>query len=88
MPHPQERFDYIVSQLLPFLKTCGYKEAALQFLPAVGPAGENLTGPPTAPQLAAWWRGPSLTGAIDAFTPLERATGLFLRAEGALARGM
>jgi hypothetical protein len=32
----------------------------VQWLPAVGPSGENLVRPPTQPELAEWWRGPTL----------------------------
>lgn len=51
----------------------------VQWLPAVGPAGENLVGPPTDPRLAAWWRGPCVAGAIDAFAPAARNVGRPLR---------
>lgn len=74
----QERFEYIRSQLLPFLKSVGFKESCLQWLPAVGPAGQNLIAKPTEPLLARWWKGPTLVEAIDAFVPKPRnAGGLF-----------
>lgn len=44
----------------------------VQWLPAVGPAGENLVRAPEEPRLAAWWRGPCVLGAIDAFGPPAR----------------
>jgi hypothetical protein len=71
----QERFDYIRSQLLPFLKTVGFRESSVQWLPAVGPAGQNLVAAPSEPLLSRWWRGPTLVQAIDAFTPKPRNTG-------------
>ncbi|KAF8073115.1 RFC3 [Scenedesmus sp. PABB004] len=77
--YSQERFEYIRGQLLPFLKSVGFRDAAVQWLPAVGPAGQNLVSPPTAPQLAAWWRGPTLVQAIDAFRPKPRNAGAPLR---------
>eukprot|EP00798_Chlamydomonas_sp_ICE-L_P023983 gene23983-9558_t len=41
--YSQDRFNHIKAAMLPFLtKTCGFKESALQWLPAVGPAGQNL----------------------------------------------
>lgn len=52
-----DRFMHIQSALLPFLLGCGFKEARLAWLPAVGPAGENLTAPPTDPRLMEWWQG-------------------------------
>ncbi|KAL4448191.1 hypothetical protein ABPG75_005410 [Micractinium tetrahymenae] len=68
----RERFDAIKSQLEPFLKTCGFREASIQWLPAVGPTGDNLAKPPADPRLAAWWKGPTLAQAIDAFRPTHR----------------
>ena len=53
------------------------QESGLQWLPAVGPSGQNLTSPPSEPWLASWWKqGPSVLGAIDKFTPRERAIGM------------
>lgn len=68
----QARFNEIKAQVLPFLKACGFKESSVQWLPAVGTQNENLTKPPTAPELAAWWRGPTLVDAIDSFKSAER----------------
>ena len=68
------RFEAIRSQLEPFLvNTCGFKGPnALQWLPAIGPSGENVATPPTDPLLASWYQGPSLRDAIDAFKPAHR----------------
>eukprot|EP00878_Enallax_costatus_P005079 GHUV01005340.1.p1 GENE.GHUV01005340.1~~GHUV01005340.1.p1 ORF type:complete len:524 (+),score=140.75 GHUV01005340.1:175-1572(+) len=77
--YSQDRFEYIKSQLLPFLKSVGFKESLLQWLPAVGPEGQNLLKPPTEQRLASWWKGPTLVQAIDKFTPKPRNTGLPLR---------
>ena len=55
--------------LQPFLKLSGFKESLTAWLPAVGPSGENLVGAPSVPQLASWWRGPSVVQAIDAMKP-------------------
>lgn len=43
----QQRFQDIQEQLLPFLKQCGFKPSAVQWLPAVGPSGQNLVQQPT-----------------------------------------
>jgi translation elongation factor EF-1alpha len=40
-----ERFLGIKAALEPFLRTCGFKEGSVQWLPAVGPTGENLVKP-------------------------------------------
>ena len=65
----QERFEEVKGVLQPFLKLSGFKESLTAWLPAVGPSGENLAGPPTEPNLASWWRGPSVVQAIDAMKP-------------------
>ena len=62
----------------PFLRSCGFRDAAIQWLPASAPAGENLVSPPVDPRFVAWWRGPCLTAAIDAFAPAGRAAAGFL----------
>ena len=67
--HAQERFEEVKGMLQPFLKLSGFKESLTAWLPAVGPTGENLVGPPAEPQLASWWRGPSVVQAIDAMKP-------------------
>ncbi|PSC70924.1 HBS1 isoform X1 isoform B [Micractinium conductrix] len=68
----QQRFEAIKAQLEPFLKTCGFRPSAIQWLPAVGPTGENLVKPPADAALAAWWKGPTLAQAIDNFAPTQR----------------
>eukprot|EP00798_Chlamydomonas_sp_ICE-L_P032723 gene32723-3607_t len=76
----QERFEHIKSVMLPFLtKTCGFKETALQWLPALGPTGENLVTKPTEALLTAWWSGPTVVAAIDHFSSRERLVGKPLR---------
>lgn len=51
----QQRFQDIQATLLPFLKGCGFRPASIQWLPAVGPTGQNLVKPPTEPQLS-WFK--------------------------------
>eukprot|EP00879_Flechtneria_rotunda_P016026 GHRR01016762.1.p1 GENE.GHRR01016762.1~~GHRR01016762.1.p1 ORF type:complete len:694 (+),score=227.63 GHRR01016762.1:236-2317(+) len=77
--YSQERYEYIKCQLLPFLKSVGYRESRLQWLPAVGPLGHNLVAKPSEQLLSSWWQGPTLVEAIDAFTPKLRNTGAPLR---------
>ena len=80
-PSPTRR-----AQLEPFLRTCGFRESSIQWLPAVGPSGENLAKPASDPRLAAWWKGPTLAQAsagvssvsdiaLAATSRLHRATG-------------
>jgi hypothetical protein len=69
----QERYEHVKGALMPFLRTSGFRESQVQWLPAVGPLGQNLTQPPTERALAAWWRGPTVLQAIDAFRAGPRA---------------
>ncbi len=71
-----QRFAHVRAQLAPFLQErCGFSASALQWLPAIGPTGDNVASPPadTHP-LASWWKdGPTLLQAIDALAPPARA---------------
>ena len=51
----EQRFLDIQAVLLPFLKGCGFRPSSLQWLPAVGPSGQNLTQSPSEPQLS-WFK--------------------------------
>lgn len=44
----------------------------MHWLPAVGILNENLVKPPSAPELKAWWSGPTLLQAIDSFNSSSR----------------
>lgn len=44
------RFLAIKEALAPFLKSCGFRDSLVQWLPAVGPSGENLVTPPQVTQ--------------------------------------
>lgn len=83
MLRAQERFAHIRAVLEPFLQgTCGFRAANVQWLPAVGPTGQNLVAPPTEAALASWWQGPTLAQAIDAFKARERLTGVLASVAG------
>ena len=84
------------SVLAPFLKVSGFRESQITWLPAVGPSGVNLIGPPTEPALAQWWQGPTLVQAIDSLKPSARdvhkplrlpVTDVFKSARGGAALG-
>lgn len=67
----KERFDAIAARLAPFLRQAGYKDAAVWFVPVSGFTGENLVKR-SAPELAAWYAGPTLVERIDQFAPPAR----------------
>ena len=62
----------LTAKAVPVTEACCACNVQVQWLPAVGPAGENLVRAPEEPRLAAWWRGPCVLGAIDAFAPPAR----------------
>lgn len=62
----------LTAKAVPVTKACCACNVQVQWLPAVGPAGENLVRAPEEPRLAAWWRSPCVLGAIDAFAPPAR----------------
>lgn len=95
-PYLQDRFAEVKSILQPFLKLSGFRESHIRWLPAVGPSGENLVGPPTEPALADWWHGSTLVQIIDGFKPSARdvhkplrlpVTDVFKSARGGAALG-
>lgn len=82
----QERFDEIVKKLSAFLKSSGYKESDVTYVPVSGWTGENLLTPTTEP--LSWYkkdenasntatngviRGATLIDLIDRLKPPERA---------------
>ncbi|KAL8596940.1 hypothetical protein ACOMHN_027886 [Nucella lapillus] len=68
----QGRYEEIVAKLQQFLKQVGFKDRDLSYIPCSGLNGENLTKPPTAPELCKWYSGPSLLAQINQFRSPER----------------
>lgn len=56
----KDRFDEIVNKLKVFLKSAGFKDADVTYVPCSGLTGENLVKPITVPELQAWYSGPAL----------------------------
>ena len=56
----EQRFQEIQAQLAPFLKQCGFRPSAVQWLPAVGPSGQNLVQQSTEARLS-WFKVGSST---------------------------
>ena len=67
----EERYRQILAQLLPFLKSTGYKDTNITTVPVSGLTGENITERTDA-RLSSWYSGPTLLAAIDALTPPKR----------------
>lgn len=62
-----ERYEEIVKKLGSFLKTAGFREADVSFIPCSGLSGENLTQAPSQPLLSSWYNGPTLVKQIGLF---------------------
>ncbi|XP_027230801.2 protein HBS1 isoform X1 [Penaeus vannamei] len=69
----QERFMEIKTSLRHFLKTVGFKDADVIYVPCSGLSGENLVKPSTVEALNSWYTGPTLLQAIDKMKVPERA---------------
>jgi elongation factor 1 alpha-like protein len=72
------RYNEIVSQMLPYLKSVGYKEKDLFPCPVSGLTGENIMEC-KEPALRAWYDGPVLLDLIDRFSLPQRHTDRPLR---------
>lgn len=73
----QARYDEIVSQLIPWLKSVGYKAQDLSVIPLSGLTGENIMKR-SEPGLS-WYNGPVLLDLIDQFHAPPRQVDLPLR---------
>lgn len=60
----EERFKEIKAKMSSFLKTVGFKESEVVFVPCSGLTGENLGSPPEIPELKKWYTGPTLVDVI------------------------
>ncbi|XP_043229134.1 HBS1-like protein isoform X2 [Amphibalanus amphitrite] len=75
----QARFDEIRGRLGTFLRSVGFRESELRYVPCSGLTGENLTQPAQEAALTAWYSGPTLLQVIDSFPAPERAVDRPLR---------
>lgn len=65
----KERYDYILTKLLPFLRACGFPKKDLYILPISGFKGINLKDR-VPKSMCSWYDGPSLIETLD-LIPLE-----------------
>ena len=73
----EDRYCEILKKLGSFLKQAGFRDSELSYVPCSGLNGENLTRPPTEPQLAAWYKGPTLTQQIGEHSWLKYTSWVF-----------
>ena len=60
----QARFDEIRGRLGTFLRSVGFREGDLRYVPCSGLTGENLTQPAQEAALNEWYTGPTLLQVI------------------------
>ena len=72
--HSQETYERIRREYTAFLQTLGLE--AVHFIPLAAKHGENIVE--RSPKMA-WWQGPTVTEALDAFRHEDDLTGLPLR---------
>lgn len=67
----QNRYQEIQATLTPFLKSVGYKEKDISYVPVSGLTGENILERKEA-GLTSWYHGPTLLDLIDVLQPPTR----------------
>ncbi|XP_039134817.1 HBS1-like protein isoform X2 [Dioscorea cayenensis subsp. rotundata] len=61
----KERFEFIKSQLGNFLRSCGFKESQITWIPLSAMENENLVTSATDARLSSWYEGSCLLEAVD-----------------------
>lgn len=85
----KDRYNEIVEKLKAFLKSAGYKEADVKFVPCCGLSGENLIRKSTQADLTSWYSGPCLIEVIDSFkAPAKAITKPFRLAVADIFKGL
>ncbi|XP_028548282.1 HBS1-like protein isoform X3 [Dendrobium catenatum] len=69
--YSQERFNYIKSQLAAFLRSCGFKETLITWIPLSAMDNQNVVTSASNDHLS-WYHGLCLLDAIDSLYPPER----------------
>uniref|UniRef100_A0A1D1ZDB6 HBS1-like protein n=1 Tax=Anthurium amnicola TaxID=1678845 RepID=A0A1D1ZDB6_9ARAE len=67
--YSKERFDFIKVHLGLFLRTCGFKESSISWIPLSAIENQNLVKAASDIRLSCWYNGPCLMDAIDSFHP-------------------
>ncbi|XP_006653029.1 HBS1-like protein [Oryza brachyantha] len=70
--YSKERFNFIKSQLGTFLRSCGYKDSAIAWVPMSAMENENLMAAASDTRLSSWYDGNCLLKAIDTLPPPYR----------------
>ncbi|XP_034681216.1 HBS1-like protein isoform X3 [Vitis riparia] len=70
--YSKERFDFIKMQLGTFLRSCGFKDSSVSWIPLSAMENQNLVEAASDARLSSWYRGPYLLDAIDSLQPPTR----------------
>ncbi|KAL1328818.1 hypothetical protein AAHE18_13G399400 [Arachis hypogaea] len=70
--YAKDRFDYIRQQLGMFLRTCGFKDSCVSWIPMSAMENQNLVASPSDASFKSWYNGPYLLDAIDSLPPPAR----------------
>ncbi|KDP33440.1 hypothetical protein JCGZ_07011 [Jatropha curcas] len=70
--YSKDRFDFIKTQLRTFLRSCGFKDSLISWIPFSAMENQNLVSAPSDVNLSSWYCGPCLLDAIDSFQPPSR----------------
>jgi peptide chain release factor subunit 3 len=73
----KERYDEIVSKMLPFMKSAGFGKNDVEVLPVSGFSGANMKDP-LDPSVCDWYSGPPLLTVLDNIQIDRSNTGPFL----------
>ncbi|KAF7815253.1 HBS1-like protein isoform X1 [Senna tora] len=70
--YSKDRFDLIRQQLGVFLRTCGFKDSSVSWIPLSVIENQNLVASPSDVRFKSWYNGPCLLDAIDSLQPPTR----------------
>ncbi|KAG5541084.1 hypothetical protein RHGRI_021088 [Rhododendron griersonianum] len=70
--YSKERFDAIKLQVGTFLRSCGFKDSSVSWVPLSAIENQKLVVAASDSRLLSWYKGPSLFGAIDSLRPPAR----------------
>ncbi|XP_050939593.1 uncharacterized protein LOC103503765 isoform X2 [Cucumis melo] len=70
--YSKDRYEFIKLQLGTFIRSCGYKDSSLSWIPLSAMANQNLVTAPSDVHFLSWYRGPNLLEMIDSLQPPTR----------------
>ncbi|CAN6241407.1 unnamed protein product [Urochloa humidicola] len=70
--YSKDRFNFVKSQLGIFLRSCGFKDSSVTWVPLSAMANENLVAAASDTRLLSWYNGNCLLKSIDSLPPPHR----------------